>query len=81
LLLSNPDNFTVSERAGLTNDQLVLARFGYQKTSSALAFIGFLAHERDYTVWNSALGELGYMDSLMVDMDCYASFRVCVVVV
>ena len=76
-LENNIESFSAADRAGLVNDVLVLARVGKQDTTTALDFINFLSNEREYTVWVSALSELGYIGTMLTteyDFGLYKDF-------
>ena len=42
----------------------------------ALQTVNYLANEREYIVWEAALGELGYVDAMLERTSLYGSFAV-----
>eukprot|EP01096_Ripella_sp_DP13-Kostka_P011993 TRINITY_DN492_c1_g1_i1.p1 TRINITY_DN492_c1_g1~~TRINITY_DN492_c1_g1_i1.p1 ORF type:complete len:1016 (+),score=563.28 TRINITY_DN492_c1_g1_i1:219-3266(+) len=64
-----------ADRAGLINDAFVLARAGALAVTQALDLGSALAFERQYAVWVSALTELIHISDLLLEEECFGSFK------
>jgi len=64
-----------ADRAGLINDVFVLARAGNIPVVTALDLGSALQFERQYSVWMSALTELLHISDLLLEEDCFGSFK------
>lgn len=61
------DQLATTDRYGLANDALSLARAGYMPTSQLIQLLPAYKNENDYTVWMAVLGTLGALNNLSND--------------
>ncbi|KAK3095167.1 hypothetical protein FSP39_010973 [Pinctada imbricata] len=70
----NHEKIHAINRAQIVNDAWNLAKSGDLDMRIALKTVNYLAKEREYIVWEAALGELGYVDSMLERTSLYGSF-------
>ena len=64
-----------TDRLGLQNDAYALSRAGYLPVSQFLALAEGYRGETDASVWRDLAGNLGDLDTLLSDEDCYPAFK------
>ncbi|MDE2803258.1 MAG: M1 family metallopeptidase [Chloroflexota bacterium] len=64
-----------TDRLGLQNDAYALSRAGYLPISQFLAIAEGYRGETDASVWRDLAGNLGDLDTLLSDEDCYPAFK------
>ncbi|XP_060075201.1 aminopeptidase N-like [Ylistrum balloti] len=73
-LKTNPGVIDPVNRAQIINDAWNLAKSGDLPIETALSTVEYLDKEPEYIVWDSALGELGYVKSMLERTELYGSF-------
>ncbi|EDV21351.1 expressed hypothetical protein [Trichoplax adhaerens] len=74
-LESDVNTLKSGDRAGLINDAFMLARSGTIKQSLALGMTKYLSKEKEYVPWTTALGSLGYFDTILSMRPSYGDFK------
>ncbi|XP_069102239.1 aminopeptidase N-like [Argopecten irradians] len=73
-LKTNPLVIDPVNRAQIINDAWNLAKSGDLPIETALSTVEYLDKEPEYIVWDSALGELGYVKSMLERTELYGLF-------
>ncbi|KJE90548.1 membrane alanine aminopeptidase [Capsaspora owczarzaki ATCC 30864] len=74
-LLSNPSQFSASDRAGILDDAFTFARAGVVPFVLPLNLTAFLSQELDYTVWSTAVSGLAYIGSQLRWQPSFGAFQ------
>ncbi|NWR72530.1 AMPE aminopeptidase, partial [Centropus unirufus] len=76
LLVSNHQDFSAADRAGILDDAFSLARAGLLDYSVPLNLTKYLTNERDYLPWHRVISSVTYLaDMLEDDTNLYARFQ------
>eukprot|EP01135_Chromosphaera_perkinsii_P005100 Nk52_evm11s316 gene=Nk52_evmTU11s316 len=67
--------FSASDRAGLVSDVFNMVRSGKMSLDEALDFSSFLVNEKDFVVWDTAIGEFDYIDMLLKSNESYGMLK------
>ena len=65
-----------TDRLGVQNDAYALSRAGYLPVSQFLAIAEAYKDETDASVWRELAGNLGDLDTLLFDEECYLQLKV-----
>lgn len=75
-LLSNNNQFSISDRGHLLNDAFSLAEASQLDYDVALNLTPYLQSETDYVPWSVALGKLGSLKTFLYYSEHYVAFLV-----
>ena len=75
-LKTNYSKIATLNRAQVIDDSLDLARAGELKYDIALDIISYLATEREYTPWSTALSNLEYMQNMLKRTSAFGAYKV-----
>lgn len=67
--------FSVTDRAGIIDDAFAFARSGRLNYEIAFNLTSYLEKEESYFVWKMALGNMGYLDTVLSAQNSYSAFR------